>query len=205
MMNLSTKRWVYKKCRNICVLNVVLALSVISLQSELRSNNCSMRNLQIITLAFFATLFDLAIPFAALRTYYRVPLKNYQIRRSDARFLQSILFNGRARDSGPPDSEIAKYNSAIDACMKSKPINLEKGFEIFKEMKSIGMIPSAYTYSILIAGYGRARQTDTALSFFKEMETLGIKKNVVVYNSMISALEKTGRCDEALSLLGDHI
>lgn len=74
---------------------------------------------------------------------------------------------------------------------------------LMSEMRSEGVNPDAFTFSIAIAACGRAGQWQRALLLLDEMgrEKEPLAPNVVAVNAAMAACARAGECDRALDLL----
>lgn len=89
------------------------------------------------------------------------------------------------------------FNCVIDACVKFR--NLPKALEVFHEMENIGLKPSGNTYSVLIKGFGNARQFDNLMKMFHKMQQDQIKLSEITYGCLIDACMKCNRFDQAMA------
>ena len=91
------------------------------------------------------------------------------------------------------------YNSIIDAYVGFSDFN--RAFQVFQEMKKVGIKPTTITFNILIKGYGLSNQLDMAFNIFKEMEKYGIKKNEITFGCLIEACVKNHQIEKAYKIL----
>ncbi|CAH1441976.1 unnamed protein product [Lactuca virosa] len=79
-----------------------------------------------------------------------------------------------------------------------KESRLQDAEDVFLDMKLREVVPDADSYSALICGYRKKRDTAKALDIRKEMESRGIKADDVIVRSMMQRLCGLGRHAKAL-------
>jgi pentatricopeptide repeat protein len=74
---------------------------------------------------------------------------------------------------------------------------VEEASELFKEMRSKGLLVDRMVYASLIDGYVSAGSVGDGCRVFKEMVDGGYRADLLIYNTLISRLCGIGREDKA--------
>ncbi|KAA8533852.1 hypothetical protein F0562_031369 [Nyssa sinensis] len=77
---------------------------------------------------------------------------------------------------------------------------MQHAYDHLELMRREGVAPNQVTFTILIDGHIRFRETDYAIGLFNKMNASGCAPDRIVYNTLIKGLCKGGRLLDALSL-----
>ncbi|CAD8168911.1 unnamed protein product [Paramecium octaurelia] len=113
--------------------------------------------------------------------------------------LRAITLLEQIQETGQFKPDEILYNSLIDACVKFNEI--QKGMELFREMKNKQIDPSSVTYGILIKAYGKLNDLNGAFRIFEEMKQKKIPINDVTYGCLVDACVRNDRLDQALQFI----
>ncbi|CAK80848.1 unnamed protein product (macronuclear) [Paramecium tetraurelia] len=113
--------------------------------------------------------------------------------------LRAITLLEQIQETGQFKPDEILYNSLIDACVKFNEI--QKGMQLFKEMKNKSIEPSSVTYGILIKAYGKMNDLNGAFRMFEEMKQKKIPINDVTYGCLVDACVRNDRLDQALQFI----
>ncbi|CAD8172285.1 unnamed protein product [Paramecium octaurelia] len=113
--------------------------------------------------------------------------------------LRAISLLEQIQETGQFKPDEILYNSLIDACVKFNEI--QKGMQLFKEMKNKSIEPSSVTYGILIKAYGKMNDLNGAFRMFEEMKQKKIPINDVTYGCLVDACVRNDRLDQALQFI----
>ncbi|RZC93453.1 hypothetical protein C5167_007265 [Papaver somniferum] len=94
---------------------------------------------------------------------------------------------------------VVTYNTIIKALFESKAPTSEP-ISWLEKMKVNGIVPSAFTYSILIDGFCKSNRVEKALILLEEMDEKGFPPCPSAYCSLIDALGKAKRYEAANEL-----
>jgi len=109
----------------------------------------------------------------------------------------SVLEDMKGDDKLTPDEIM--YNSILDGCAKQHRV--DDALRLLEEMKTMNVVPSNYTLSILVKLLGHARQLTRAFSLVEELsQQHGFRPNVQVYTCMVQACLVNRRLEKALAL-----
>ncbi|CAM6021835.1 unnamed protein product [Sphagnum balticum] len=102
------------------------------------------------------------------------------------------------RDGKPREKpSIYTYNILIRAC--GPP--LDDAWEIFKEMRALGVKPDLFTFNILINACAHRKSLSSAFELIDVMQEDGIAADIVTYNSLIKVACHSGDLDVGLKVL----
>jgi len=108
-----------------------------------------------------------------------------------------LLKNMKVRGVKP---DVWCYNYALMACARS--VGREGGRDVRRVLDEMEEgEKSAFTYSLVIEGLGKAGGWEEAREVLFEMRRRGVQPSVGCYSSAINALGKAGRAREAMELL----
>ena len=124
-------------------------------------------------------------------------IKTCSTRKED--LYKTLQMHSALKECGEFQPDEILYNSMIDACVKFN--ELDKAFELFKEMSSRGIKPSSITYGILIKAYGKSNNLEKAFKIFEIMKNENITINDVTYGCLMDACVKNDQVDMAVVLL----
>ncbi|CAD8084529.1 unnamed protein product [Paramecium sonneborni] len=113
--------------------------------------------------------------------------------------LRAISLLEQIQETGQFKPDEILYNSLIDACVKFNEI--QKGMQLFKEMKNKSIEPSSVTYGILIKAHGKMNDLNGAFRMFEEMKQKMIAINDVTYGCLVDACVRNDRLDQALQFI----
>ncbi|CAD8156687.1 unnamed protein product [Paramecium octaurelia] len=113
--------------------------------------------------------------------------------------LRAITLLEQIQETGQFKPDEILYNSLIDACVKFNEI--QKGMDLFREMKNKQIDPSSVTYGILIKAYGKMNDLNGAFRMFEEMKQKKIPINDVTYGCLVDACVRNDRLDQALQFI----
>ncbi|CAN1824249.1 Pentatricopeptide repeat-containing protein At1g10910, chloroplastic [Linum perenne] len=89
-------------------------------------------------------------------------------------------------------------NSALSCLVRSGKFNTS--IKLFHEMKHSGLTPDAITYSTLLAGCIKMRDSyPTALDLVQELNYKGLKMDIVMYGTLLAVCASNNRSEEAES------
>merc|ERR1719345_173485 len=109
----------------------------------------------------------------------------------------SVLEDMKGDDKLTPDEIM--YNSILDGCAKQHRV--DDALRLLEEMKTMKVVPSNYTLSILVKLLGHARQLTQAFSLVEELsQQHGFRPNVQVYTCMVQACLVNRRLEKAIAL-----
>ncbi|KAK4842832.1 hypothetical protein QYF36_000625 [Acer negundo] len=94
---------------------------------------------------------------------------------------------------------VVTYNTVIKVLFESKAPASEASVW-FEKMKANGVVPSSFTYSILIDGYCKSNRVEKALLLLEEMDEKGFPPCPSAYCSLINSLGKAKRYEAANEL-----
>ncbi|KAF8388997.1 hypothetical protein HHK36_025682 [Tetracentron sinense] len=94
---------------------------------------------------------------------------------------------------------VVTYNIIIKVLFESKAPATD-AFSWFEKMKENGVVPSAFTYSILIDGFCKSNRVEKALLLLEEMDEKGFPPCPAAYCSLINSLGKAKRYEAANEL-----
>ncbi|CAI9759847.1 unnamed protein product [Fraxinus pennsylvanica] len=109
--------------------------------------------------------------------------------------------NGKGMSDFRPN--LICYNTLIDGLCKEGLLN--KGKQLFLQMKDGGIMPDLVTYSGLIRGFCKGNEIDDARELFVSMEVKGYKPDVVSYTVLINGYCKYQKLEEAMRLFEEMI
>ncbi|KAJ6794444.1 pentatricopeptide repeat-containing protein [Iris pallida] len=84
--------------------------------------------------------------------------------------------------------------------LKNKSEALGSCWQIYADMRRLGVSPNAHTFNILVGALCRAGDERRAVEFLEEVESEGFDPDVVTYNTLIGAYSRRGRLDNAMAL-----
>lgn len=64
-------------------------------------------------------------------------------------------------------------------------MQFDEAWEIFKEMRSLGVRPDIFTYNILINACSQKKRVSTAFELVESMRQESIPLDLITYNSLI--------------------
>lgn len=99
----------------------------------------------------------------------------------------------------PPLLDVMSYNTAINSCVVAK--RLDDAWEIFKEMRALGVKPDLFTFNILINACAHRKSLSSAFELIDVMREEGIAADIVTYNSLIKVACHSGDLDVGLKVL----
>ncbi|XP_076954691.1 pentatricopeptide repeat-containing protein At3g16010-like isoform X2 [Bidens hawaiensis] len=97
------------------------------------------------------------------------------------------------------EPNVVTYNTMIKALFESKGLSHEACI-LFEKMKENGIVPSSFTYSIVIDGFCKTNKVEKALLLLEEMDEKGFPPCPAAYCSIINALGKAKRYKAANEL-----
>ncbi|KAF5729727.1 putative Tetratricopeptide repeat-like superfamily protein [Tripterygium wilfordii] len=89
------------------------------------------------------------------------------------------------------------YNAVIFGFSRGQ---LCEALDVFEEMKNHGILPDAYSFSILINGFYKKGHIEDGLHIVHEMLCSDVKLNLVNYSSLFTGLFKVGLIDSSLEM-----
>ncbi|XVE88928.1 hypothetical protein DITRI_Ditri19aG0109400 [Diplodiscus trichospermus] len=97
------------------------------------------------------------------------------------------------------EPNVVTYNTVIKALFDAKAPISETSLW-FEKMKADGVVPSSFTYSILIDGFCKTNRVEQALLLLEEMDEKGFPPCPAAYCSLINSLGKARRYEAASEL-----
>ncbi|KAE8726138.1 1-aminocyclopropane-1-carboxylate synthase [Hibiscus syriacus] len=95
------------------------------------------------------------------------------------------------------------YNCLIDGFSKTGEI--ERGIELFEQMKEEGVSPNMITVNILIDGMCRHGRINSALELFGDMQGKGVKGNSITYTTLITAFSNADNFGKVIDLFDEMV
>ncbi|KMZ56293.1 putative Pentatricopeptide repeat-containing protein [Zostera marina] len=121
------------------------------------------------------------------------------------------LFSQMEASSSQHPPNVVSFNTMIKALFDSNSRGSASGVRYrpsdvdswLEKMKTRGISPSAYTYSILIDGYCKTNRVEKALLLLEEMDEKGYPPCPQAYCSLINTLGNAGRLEAASELFNE--
>lgn len=91
------------------------------------------------------------------------------------------------------------YNCVIDACFKFG--DYYQALQVYHDMLSFDIKPSAVTYGIMIKGYGQFKKLEKVLELYEKMICENLKLNEITLGCLVDACVKCGNLKKALEIV----
>lgn len=94
--------------------------------------------------------------------------------------------------------DVITYNTLIKGYAQMK--NLDRCFELEKQMASQGIEPSDVTFGILLDACIGADQLEKAAQVFRQFQASGRQLNAILYTTLLKGLARAGQPDQAMQV-----
>ncbi|XP_051143511.1 pentatricopeptide repeat-containing protein At1g02060, chloroplastic [Andrographis paniculata] len=118
----------------------------------------------------------------------------------DAGLFQESIKVFKAMKSMGISPSVVTFNSLFTILFRRGKVGMV--YEVFDEMlRTFGVKPDLYTFSILIRGFCKNSMVDEAFRMFKEMESFDCRPDVVTYSTIVDGLCQAGKANIARNVV----